>query len=82
MNLKIILSRFVRQELKKHKEDANNRWNFDFEAGRPLKGRLDWEQVPSQQLHPVGGCCACFKIERFCKFGDWVWTLLLLVLIR
>jgi len=45
--------RFVRQELKKHKNEANSRWNFDFDTGRPMKGRLDWEQVPREQLHPV-----------------------------
>jgi len=48
--------RFVRQELKKHKEIQSNRWNFDFESGRPLKGRFEWDQVPRDQIHPVYNC--------------------------
>ena len=49
----LLVFRFVRQELKKHKEDANQRWNFDFEKEVPLKGRLEWEQVPREEIHPV-----------------------------
>jgi len=48
--------RFVRQELKKHKEIQSSRWNFDFERGQPLKGRFEWDQVPRDQIHPVYNC--------------------------
>jgi len=45
--------RFVRQELKKHSEDASARWNFDFETGNPLSGRLDWQPCARSSLHPA-----------------------------
>jgi len=45
--------RFVRQELARHRESQSNRWNFDFERGQPMKGRLEWECVEKDQIHPV-----------------------------
>jgi len=50
--------RFVRQELKKHSEDASARWNFDFETGNPLSGRLDWQPCARSSLHPA------YKLSR------------------
>ena len=45
--------RFVRNEMKKAKNEAANRWNFDFDAGTPLKGRYDWEAARPGSLHAV-----------------------------
>ena len=39
--------RFVQNELKKHRSEASNRWNFDFDAGKPMSGPFDWEEVRS-----------------------------------
>ena len=39
--------RFVKNELKKARSEASNRWNFDFDSGRPLTGQYDWEEVES-----------------------------------
>jgi hypothetical protein len=36
--------RFASQELKRHRDEAANRWNFNFETGRPLKGRYAWKE--------------------------------------
>lgn len=37
--------RFVRKELKKAKNEAASKWNFDFDSGIPLEGRFSWEQA-------------------------------------
>jgi len=39
--------RFVRNELKKARSEAANRWNFDFDTERPMDGRYNWEEVRS-----------------------------------
>jgi len=39
--------RFVRNELKKARSEAANRWNFDFDNERPRDGRYNWEEVRS-----------------------------------
>lgn len=39
--------RFVRNELKKARSEAASRWNFDFDAERPLDGRYSWQEVRS-----------------------------------
>lgn len=39
--------RFVKNELKKARSEASNRWNFDFDSGTPLAGPFDWEEVKS-----------------------------------
>ena len=39
--------RFVRNELKKARSEAANRWNFDFDTERPLDGRYSWQEVRS-----------------------------------
>ena len=39
--------RFVQNELKKHRSEASSRWNFDFDAGKPMSGPFDWEEVRS-----------------------------------
>ncbi|XP_078276943.1 cyclin-dependent kinase inhibitor 1-like [Rhinoraja longicauda] len=48
-----------RAELRSGLEAAARRWAFDFEAERPLKGNLQWEAVPSQDVpsfyRPVRG---------------------------
>ena len=38
--------RFVENELKKARNEASSRWNFDFDSGKPLQGNYDWEEVP------------------------------------
>merc|ERR1719193_1071927 len=52
--------RFVRKELKKAKNEAANKWNFDFDNGTPLEGRYSWEEaapsdVPLPYLQPLAG---------------------------
>ena len=39
--------RFVKNELKKARSEASNRWNFDFDSGVPLSGNYDWQEVRS-----------------------------------
>jgi len=39
--------RFVRNELKKARSEAANRWNFDFDTEQPLDGRYSWQEVTS-----------------------------------
>ena len=34
--------RFAKRELEKSLQDSKKRWNFDFEAERPLDGRFEW----------------------------------------
>jgi len=52
--------RFVRKELKKAKNEAANKWNFDFDNGTPLEGRYSWEEaapsdLPLPYLQPLAG---------------------------
>jgi len=52
--------RFVRKELKKAKNEAANKWNFDFDNGTPMEGRYSWEEaapgdVPLPYLQPLAG---------------------------
>ena len=37
--------RFVENELKKARNEASSRWNFDFDSGKPLQGNYDWEEI-------------------------------------
>ena len=46
--------KFVRAELSRHQEEAVKRWNFDFERGCPLEGKLEWQAIPAAERHPVG----------------------------
>ena len=39
--------RFVKNELKKARNEASSRWNFDFDSGKPLNGAFEWEEVAS-----------------------------------
>uniref|UniRef100_A0A8C8S3M1 Cyclin dependent kinase inhibitor 1A n=1 Tax=Pelusios castaneus TaxID=367368 RepID=A0A8C8S3M1_9SAUR len=55
-----------RDLMRRHLEEAQHRWNFDFETETPLEGKFQWEKVlytdispacpPSQNLlhHPKG----------------------------
>jgi hypothetical protein len=36
--------RFASQELKRHRDEASLKWNFDFETDNPLKGRYVWKK--------------------------------------
>jgi len=45
--------RFVRKEMKKAKNEAAAKWNFDFESGTPLKGRFSWEEAKPSEVHAV-----------------------------
>jgi len=45
--------RFVRKEMKKAKNDAASKWNFDFDAGSPMKGRFSWEETNPSEVHAV-----------------------------
>ncbi|CAB4067430.1 unnamed protein product [Lepeophtheirus salmonis] len=38
--------RFVQRELARNREEASQRWNYDFSRDVPLPGRYEWE-VPS-----------------------------------
>ncbi|XP_065505670.1 cyclin-dependent kinase inhibitor 1 [Caloenas nicobarica] len=45
---------FLRQNL----EEAQQRWNFNFETGTPLEGHFEWERVflddqPPQEIHSL-----------------------------
>lgn len=50
--------RFVRKEMKKAKNEAANKWNFDFDAGTPMKGRYNWEEAKPSEVHAV------YNLER------------------
>nr|XP_025967670.1 cyclin-dependent kinase inhibitor 1 [Dromaius novaehollandiae] len=41
--------------LRRQLEEAQHRWNFDFETDTPLEGRFKWERVifADQQLHSL-----------------------------
>lgn len=45
--------KFVRAELSRHQEEAVKRWNFDFERGCPLEGKLEWQAIPAAERHPA-----------------------------
>lgn len=45
--------RFVRKEMKKAKNEAASKWNFDFDAGSPMKGRYSWEEAKPTEVHAV-----------------------------
>jgi len=45
--------RFVRQEMKKAKNEAASKWNFDFDSGSPMKGRFSWEEAKPTEVHAV-----------------------------
>eukprot|EP00092_Neocalanus_flemingeri_P006759 GFUD01007301.1.p1 GENE.GFUD01007301.1~~GFUD01007301.1.p1 ORF type:complete len:259 (+),score=54.19 GFUD01007301.1:134-910(+) len=45
--------RFVRKEMKKAKNEAASKWNFDFDNGTPLKGRFSWEEAKPSEVHAV-----------------------------
>lgn len=50
--------RFVRKEMKKAKNEAASKWNFDFDAGTPMKGRYSWEEAKPSEVHAV------YNLER------------------
>ena len=50
--------RFVRKEMKKAKNEAAKKWNFDFDAGTPMKGRYNWEEAKPSEVH------ALYNLER------------------
>ena len=50
--------RFVRNEMKKAKNEAASKWNFDFDKGTPLKGRFSWEEANPAEVHAV------YNLER------------------
>jgi len=50
--------RFVRNEMKKAKNEAASKWNFDFDKGTPLKGRFTWEEANPAEVHAV------YNLER------------------
>ena len=33
--------------MKKARNEASSRWNFDFDSGKPLNGAFEWEEVAS-----------------------------------
>ncbi|XP_071522672.1 uncharacterized protein [Panulirus ornatus] len=37
--------RFVREEMDKLAQVDCQRWNFDFQSGKPLEGRYEWQEV-------------------------------------
>uniref|UniRef100_A0A3B3D3R2 Cyclin-dependent kinase inhibitor domain-containing protein n=1 Tax=Oryzias melastigma TaxID=30732 RepID=A0A3B3D3R2_ORYME len=43
------LRRDLQQELREMAERDSRRWNFDFQAGTPLPGGLQWEEIPAQR---------------------------------
>jgi len=45
--------RFVRKEMKKAKNEAASKWNFDFDSGTPMKGRFSWEEAKPSEIHSV-----------------------------
>lgn len=51
--------RFVRNEMKKAKNEASNRWNFDFDRETPLKGRFDWEAADPSEGNAVYNRLTC-----------------------
>lgn len=60
--------RFASQEMKRHREEAAHRWNFNFETGRPLKGRYAWKEeaallaVDEGSAAAVGGTAAVLPL--------------------
>jgi len=46
--------RFVRKEMKKAKQDAQRKWDFDFEQEKPIPGgRFVWEQAKASEMPEV-----------------------------
>jgi len=42
--------RFVRKELKKAKNEAASKWNFDFDNETPMEGRYSWKTVDTDEV--------------------------------
>ncbi|RVE74194.1 hypothetical protein OJAV_G00019670 [Oryzias javanicus] len=42
------LRRDLQLELREMAERDSRRWNFDFQAGTPLPGGLQWEEIPAE----------------------------------
>lgn len=43
------LRRDLQQRLRDIMEEDSRRWNFNFQAGAPLDGRFQWEEVPAER---------------------------------
>ncbi|XP_012282474.1 uncharacterized protein DDB_G0283697 isoform X2 [Orussus abietinus] len=35
----------LNEEIKRHRDEAKKRWNFDFEKEKPLPGRFEWTKL-------------------------------------
>ncbi|XP_006125354.1 cyclin-dependent kinase inhibitor 1 isoform X2 [Pelodiscus sinensis] len=54
--------------MRRHLEEAQHRWNFDFEMETPLEGEFKWERVLSPDVSPV--CLPSQALLSYAKGSD------------